>query len=232
MMTQRHGETWSKAVWVPVRQQLLSGDLAVPSDPQGIVLFAHGSGSSRHSPRNQFVARGLEARGFATLLIDLLTHDEGEADERTAHLRFDIELLAGRLITIIDWVEQQPALATLPVGLVGASTGGGAALVAAARRSRRVAAVVCRGGRPDLAGAALPHVIAPTLLIVGGFDEKVIESNREAMARMPGEVVLDIVPGATHLFEEAGALERVATAAGDWFDRFLVHARMPPLVHP
>jgi putative phosphoribosyl transferase len=229
-MTERpFGEAWSTEIRVPVDSRELVGDLGMPSDPRALVLFAHGSGSSRQSPRNHFVARSLEERGLSTLLIDLLTAAEEAQDEQDRQLRFDIELLAGRLVTIIDWIEQQPALAKMPVGLFGASTGGGAALVAAARRPRRVAAVVSRGGRPDLAGAALPQVIAPTLLIVGERDRDVLALNREAMAKMTGEVVLDIIPGATHLFEEAGTLERVATGAGDWFERFLTHARMPHL---
>ena len=155
------------------------------------------------------------------MLIDLLTEDEESVDERTAHLRFDIEMLAGRLVAIVDWLRKRRDTASLPIGLFGASTGGGAALVAAAARPHEIAAVVSRGGRPDLAASALPRVTTPTLLIVGGLDAPVIQMNREAMAQMPGEVVLDIVPGATHLFEEPGALERVATLAGNWFSRNL-----------
>lgn len=204
---------------VPVGKDSLDGDLGSPPDAKGLVLFAHGSGSSRHSPRNQYVARVLQQRGFATLLIDLLTEEEETVDERTAHLRFDIQMLSGRLVAIVDWLRRRPESAALPFGLFGASTGGGAALVAAAERPKDIAAVVSRGGRPDLAGAALPHVVAPTLLIVGGRDVAVIEMNREAMARMPGEVVLEIVPGATHLFEERGALESVAALAAGWFER-------------
>jgi pimeloyl-ACP methyl ester carboxylesterase len=181
------------------------------------VLFAHGSGSSRHSPRNQFVARVLQRRGLATLLIDLLTPAEEVLDRRTSHLRFDIPLLASRLVAIIDWLHVESAAQSLSIGLFGASTGGAAALVAAAQRPFEVSAVVSRGGRPDLAAASLPRVTAPTLLIVGEFDETVIALNQAARARMRGEASLQIVPGATHLFEEPGALARVAELAGDWF---------------
>jgi putative phosphoribosyl transferase len=209
---------------VPVGGHLLWGDYGRPAGsapPQGLVLFAHGSGSSRHSPRNQHVARTLEQHGLATLLIDLLTREEEQIDQHTAHLRFDIPLLAGRLGGIVEWLKQQPETSALPIGLFGASTGGGAALFTAASHPDHVAAVVSRGGRPDLAGDALPHVTAPTLLIVGGHDERVVEMNRDAMARMRGKVSLEIVPGATHLFEEPGALDRVANLAADWFVRYL-----------
>jgi dienelactone hydrolase len=229
MTTYAPADLWSGPVRVPFDHDALVGDLVMPGDPRGLVVFAHGSGSSRNSPRNQAVAAVLHGRGFATLLIDLLTPSEEALDDRTAQHRFDIPLLADRLVAILDWVEKQPAITGLPVGLFGASTGGGAALVAAARRPLRVAAVVSRGGRPDLAGAALAQVKAPTLLLVGGHDDVVIEVNREAMARMSGTVVLDVVPGATHLFGEPGALERVAEAAGDWFHRFLIGARV---AHP
>ena len=204
-----------------VRNLKLPGDLTLPAHPRGLVLFAHGSGSSRHSPRNQYVAATLQGRGFATLLVDLLTSNEELIDERTAQFRFDIELLAERLVTIIDWLRGRPDTAALSIGLFGASTGGGAAIVAAANRPDTVAAVVSRGGRPDLAEAALLRVSAPTLLIVGGLDPLVIQMNRDAMAQMPGDVRLDIVPGATHLFAEPGALERVAALAADWFSRYL-----------
>jgi dienelactone hydrolase len=196
----------------------------MPVRPHGLVLFAHGSGSSRHSRRNQYVARALERRGLATLLIDLLTADEEAIDEQTAEYRFDIDMLAERLVAIVDWLRRQAATKSLPIGLFGASTGGGAALVAAGARPREIAAVVSRGGRPDLAAAALPRVTSPTLLIVGGLDTDVIEMNRDARRQMRGEVVLEIVPGATHLFEEPGALERVAELAGDWFTQ-----HMPPV---
>jgi len=209
------------SVEVPIGDQTLPGDLGIPADAHGIVLFAHGSGSSRHSPRNQHVARALERRDLATLLIDLLTPAEEVVDDRTAEYRFDIEMLAKRLVVIIDWLRQRKETASLPIGLFGASTGGGAALMAAAERPQEVAAVVSRGGRPDLAGAALAKVATPTLLIVGGHDAPVIQMNRDAMGQMRAEVKLEIVPGATHLFEEPGTLERVAELAGNWFARYL-----------
>lgn len=213
-------------VRIDVGDVLLDADLGVPPDPVGIIVFAHGSGSSRHSPRNRAVARRLEQAGFVTVLADLLTVEEEEVDRRTAELRFDIELLAGRVVAIVDWLATQPAYAALPVGLFGASTGGGAALVAAAARPGRVSAVVSRGGRPDLADAALAAVRSPTLLLVGGDDESVIELNQAAMRRMTGVVSLVIVPGASHLFEEPGTLERVADEAAAWFTRHVV-AVMP-----
>ena len=199
----------------------LEGDLVVPEGATGVVLFAHGSGSSRFSSRNRFVAEQLRAGNLGTLLIDLLTRAEEAVDMRTAHLRFDIDLLAGRLVDAIAWLSQQDATRDLRVGMFGASTGGGAALVAAARVPERVAAVVSRGGRPDLAGPALPRVKAPTLLIVGGDDVPVIGMNREAYDRMTCERRMEIVPGASHLFEEPGTLERVAELARDWFTRYL-----------
>jgi dienelactone hydrolase len=189
------------------------------------VVFAHGSGSSRHSPRNRFVAEQLRESGLGTLLVDLLTVEEEATDERTGHLRFDIGLLADRLVHAIGWLGAQPETGGLPVGLFGASTGGGAALRAAAARPEWVDAVVSRGGRPDLAGSALPLVEAPTLLVVGERDEQVIELNERAMARMHAPTRLEVVPRATHLFEEAGALERVAELARDWFVHHLVAAR-------
>jgi putative phosphoribosyl transferase len=206
---------------------VLEGGLAVPDGARGVVLFAHGSGSSRHSPRNRFVAEALREGALATLLLDLLTPEEEAADARTRQLRFAIALLAERLVGAIDWLAQQPASRGLPVGLFGASTGGGAALVAAAERPDAVGAVVSRGGRPDLAGDALPLVRAPSLLIVGGDDEAVLGLNRRAMARMSAPVTLEIVPGATHLFEEPGTLEQVARLARDWFVRYLVPATEP-----
>ena len=205
----------------------LAGDLATPAHPCGLVLFAHGSGSSRFSTRNRAVARRLQEGGLATLLFDLLTEDEEAIDARTAQLRFDIPLLAGRLVGALDWLANQPALAALGVGLFGASTGAAAALIAAARRPDRVGAVVSRGGRPDLAGAALAQVSAPTLLIVGGDDREVLALNEEALAELNCEKTLQIVPGATHLFEEPGALEQVAQLAGDWFLRHLRPAAAP-----
>ncbi len=205
------------SIHVPVGRYHLEGDLVIPAAAVGLVLFAHGSGSSRHSPRNQFVARALERRGLATLLIDLLTPSEEEVDDRTAQYRFDLPMLAERLVNIVDWLRQQPDTKPLPIGLFGASTGGGAALMAAAVRPDDVAAVVSRGGRPDLAGQALRRVGAPTLLIVGGLDTPVIQMNRDAMDEMGPDVVLEIVPGATHLFEEPGTLARVAELAAEWF---------------
>jgi len=186
------------------------------------VLFAHGSGSSRHSPRNRYVARALNEAKLATLLIDLLTVDEEVVDMRTAQFRFDIELLAERLVDATNWVAQFPDTMHLQIGYFGASTGAAGALVAAAVRSDLVGAVVSRGGRPDLAGAALPHVRAPTLLIVGGNDGQVIELNRTALAQLRCEKRLVIVPGASHLFEEPGALDEVARLARDWFERHLI----------
>jgi dienelactone hydrolase len=206
-----------RTVSIPAGELSLEGTLGLPERARGIVLFAHGSGSSRFSPRNRFVARTLRDGGLGTLLLDLLSLSEEEIDEITRHHRFDIPMLAQRLVVAIDWLAAQSSTSTLPVGLFGASTGGGAALVAAAERPRRVAAVVSRGGRPDLAADALPHVQAPTLLIVGGRDEPVIAMNQEARARMRARVELTIVPGATHLFEERGALDQVAAAARDWF---------------
>ncbi len=221
MAREKGGGTTQLSVGVPIGKQALAGDLCLPPEALGIVVFAHGSGSSRHSPRNQYVARTLEQRNLATLLIDLLTPQEEVIDDRTAQYRFDIPMLADRLVAIIDWLRRKSETAELPIGVFGASTGGGAALLAAAARPNDVAAVVSRGGRPDLAGAALSSVTAPTLLIVGGLDTAVIQMNRDAMAQMPGEVALEIVAGATHLFEETGALDQVADRAGEWFVRHL-----------
>ena len=197
----------------------LEGNLIVPRGATGLVLFAHGSGSSRFSSRNRHVAEALRKRGLGTLLIDLLTHDEELVDTRTAHLRFDIELLADRLVGTTDWLAREKP--DLKIGLFGASTGGGAALVAAARVPDRIHAVVSRGGRPDLAGKSLPLVKAPTLLIVGGDDVPVIGMNQEAHDQMSCIRRMEIVPRATHLFEEPGALEEVARLAGDWFVKYL-----------
>ena len=199
----------------------LEGNLTLPENARGVVLFAHGSGSSRFSPRNRYVARVLNEAGLATLLIDLLAPDEEAVDALTGHLRFDIGMLAERLVGATEWLLQHPGTGHLDIGYFGASTGAGAALVAAAERPDAVGAVVSRGGRPDLAGPALHGVKAPTLLIVGGNDAPVIDMNREAMAQMRAETKLDIVPGATHLFEEPGALEEVARLARDWFLRHL-----------
>lgn len=199
----------------------LEGNLILPKGARGVVLFAHGSGSSRFSSRNRYVAEQLRAGGLGTLLIDLLTREEEHIDMRTGHLRFDIQLLADRLVGATEWLEQNDETRNLKVGLFGASTGGGAALVAAAELPDRIAAVVSRGGRPDLAGAALPRVKAPTLLIVGGDDLPVIGMNREAYDQMTAERRLEIIPGASHLFEEPGTLEQVARLARDWFQRYL-----------
>jgi putative phosphoribosyl transferase len=214
-------ERAAREVEVRTGDAVLAGTLVVPPQPRGVVLFAHGSGSSRHSARNRFVAEELQRGGLATLLIDLLTGEEEAVDIRTRHLRFDIDLLARRLAGAVEWLGSEPETADLRVGLFGASTGGGAALVAAAERPDAVAAVVSRGGRPDLAGEALPRVRTPTLLIVGGDDTPVIGMNREAMAQMRASVELKIVPGASHLFEEPGTLEAVAELARDWFLRHL-----------
>jgi putative phosphoribosyl transferase len=193
------------------------GDLALPANAYGLVVFAHGSGSGRHSPRNRSVAAGLRERGLGTLLLDLLTREEEAVDVRTGRLRFDIDLLAGRLLAAAEWLVDQPATAGLPIGYFGASTGAAAALVAAARRPEGVGAVVSRGGRPDLAFEDLPRVQAPTLLIVGGLDDVVIELNRKAYDLLRVERRLVIIPGAGHLFTEPGALEEVTRLAGDWF---------------
>jgi dienelactone hydrolase len=202
----------------------LEGNLDLPPNAQGIVLFAHGSGSSRHSPRNQFVAQVLQRSGLATLLLDLLTSDEEVIDEQTRHLRFDIQLLAERLVSAVDWLAKESTTRTLNIGCFGASTGAAAALIAAAERPLQVHAVVSRGGRPDLAGGALARVQAPTLFIVGGSDHVVEQLNREALSQLHAPHRLEIIPGATHLFEEKGALERVAALAADWFLRHLARA--------
>lgn|SRR5581483_4229332 len=199
----------------------LSGDLVIPEQAAGVVVFAHGSGSSRHSPRNRYVAEVMQKGGFATLLMDLLTPSEEEIDIRTRHLRFDISLLAHRLLDATDWLSREPVTRALRIGYFGASTGGGAALAAAAERPSVIHAIVSRGGRPDLAGSALPRVQAPTLLIIGGNDHAVIELNEQALEKLRCKKQISIVPGATHLFEEPGALERVAELALDWFRRHL-----------
>lgn len=203
----------------------IEGDLRLPPSSMGLVVFAHGSGSSRHSPRNRAVARSLERAGFATLLFDLLTPAEEEVDLRTRHLRFDIGLLAERVLAAGDDLAGRPETRELPVGLFGASTGAAAALVAEAERPGLAAAIVSRGGRPDLAGAALSSVRAPTLLIVGGHDEVVLGMNREAAARMTCVHEIAIVPGATHLFEEPGTLDQVVRLATAWFLRYLPAGR-------
>ena len=211
----------TQPVTIPVCGVELAGDLAIPESPAGIVVFAHGSGSGRTSGRNRFVAQRLNTAGLATLLFDLLTTEEEVIDERTRELRFDIALLAGRLTGVVDWVGARHDLQRFPIGLFGASTGAAAALIAAANRPRPVRAVVSRGGRPDLSGDALPRVRAPTLLIVGGHDTEVIRLNQGAAEAMSCERQIVIVPGATHLFEEPGALERVADLAADWFTQRL-----------
>jgi pimeloyl-ACP methyl ester carboxylesterase len=198
----------------------LDADVTVPPDAWGVVAFAHGSGSSRHSPRNREVAASLARSGFATVLADLLTPDEERADRRTGHLRFDIDLLAARTVAVVDWVAAQPALSPLPVGLFGASTGAAAALLAAVERPDRVMAVVSRGGRPDLVSPpVLGRVQCPTLLIVGGRDTEVLRLNRQAAAALGATAELVVVEGASHLFEEPGALKEVARLADDWFTR-------------
>jgi dienelactone hydrolase len=214
-----------RAVEIEADGVRLAGDLAVPPAACGIVVFAHGSGSGRFSPRNRAVAGVLVHAGLATLLMDLLTREEEAVDLRTRHLRFDVGLLARRVVASIDWLAAEPSAKDLPVGCFGASTGAAAALIAAAERPERVGAVVSRGGRPDLAGEALSRVHAPTLLIVGGNDPEVLRLNLQALAMLAGEGRIEVVPGATHLFEEPGALERVAALASDWFLRHL--ARTP-----
>jgi pimeloyl-ACP methyl ester carboxylesterase len=209
----------SQAVSIPADGSAIAGDLVLPPRSETVVLFAHGSGSSRHSPRNRAVAEALQESGLGTLLMDLLTPEEERLDLVTAQHRFDIGLLGRRLVSAMDWLGEQPATADLPLGLFGASTGAAAALVAAAERPGRVRSVVSRGGRPDLAGDALGRVRAPVLLIVGGDDTTVLGMNREAAGLLRVSHRVHVVPGATHLFEEPGALEEVAEAARAWFLR-------------
>ncbi|MER7395114.1 dienelactone hydrolase family protein [Streptomyces sp. NPDC000151] len=209
--------TFEESVSVPAGGVALTGDLRVPEPAHGVVVFAHGSGSSRHSPRNRGVAAYLEASGLATLLMDLLTEEEDRVDEVTREHRFDIPLLGERVVAAVDWLGTHPATERLRPHLFGASTGSAAALVAAAARPERVASVVSRGGRPDLAGDALKQVRAPVLLIVGGHDEPVLDLNRQAAAELSAPSHTHVVPGATHLFPESGALDQVAIAARDWF---------------
>jgi dienelactone hydrolase len=223
-MTDETATLQQRAVEIPADGVRLAGDLVVPPAARGIVVFAHGSGSGRFSPRNRAVAGVLVRAGLATLLMDLLTPEEEAVDLRTRHLRFDIALLARRVIASIDWLVADATAQDLPVGCFGASTGAAAALIAAAERPERVGAVVSRGGRPDLAGEALRRVYAPTLLIVGGNDPEVLRLNKQALAALGGEARLEVVPGATHLFEEPGALERVAALARDWFLEHLARA--------
>ncbi len=220
------GSGHETTVVVATDRVALEGTLAIPADATGVVLFAHGSGSGRHSPRNRFVAAELRRARLATLLIDLLSGEEEALDARTAVLRFDIGLLARRLVAATDWLGGHEPTRGLPLGYFGASTGAAAALVAAAEHHDVVGAVVSRGGRPDLAGRALGHVRAPTLLIVGAEDHAVLPLNRDALALLQVEKALEIVPGATHLFEEPGALERVAELARDWLARHLRRAQV------
>jgi dienelactone hydrolase len=204
---------------------LIDGDLTIPQRAVGLVVFAHGSGSSRFSRRNRTVAETLEDGGFTTLLLDLLTREEEAIDLRTREFRFDIDRLGHRVVSAIDWAGGEPDISKLPIACFGASTGAAAALIASAERPGMVRAVISRGGRPDLAGDALPHVQAPTLLIVGGADRAVIDLNRAAMQRMRTHVELETVPGATHLFEEPGTLEQVSRLALAWCRRYLSRAR-------
>jgi pimeloyl-ACP methyl ester carboxylesterase len=213
--------TTPRPIRLDVAGVALNGDLSLPADADGLIVFAHGSGSSRHSSRNRAVADVLQHARHGTLLLDLLTDQEAVLDSKTAELRFDIPLLADRVIAAIDWAQIHPQTASLPLGLFGASTGAAAALIAAAKRPSHIRAVVSRGGRPDLADASLAVVTAPSLLIVGGRDDVVIELNRQAFERLKAPKALEIVPGATHLFEEAGALDQVARLARDWFVRYL-----------
>ncbi|NMH97066.1 alpha/beta family hydrolase [Pseudonocardia acidicola] len=211
-----------RSLQIPAAGVVLEADLGVPQEPaRGAVLFAHGSGSGRHSPRNRYVADELNRAGLATVLADLLTAQEEQIDLRTAELRFDIDLLAVRVTALADWIAHSEPAAGLGIGLFGASTGAAAALIAAANRPNTVQAVVSRGGRPDLADTHLPEVHQPTLLIVGERDPVVIELNRRAMRKLGGRTRLAVIPGATHLFEEPGALEQVARLARDWFLRHL-----------
>ena len=209
------------AVQIHAGPALIEGDLTIPVKAAGLVVFSHGSGSSRFSRRNRSVAQVLQGGGYATLLLDLLTRQEEVIDEQTREYRFDVDRLGHRVVAAIDWTSSDPTVARLPVACFGASTGAAAALIAAAERPESVRAVISRGGRPDLAGDALPKVQAPTLLIVGGDDEPVIELNRAAMRRMRAPVQLEIVPGATHLFEEPGALELVSKLALKWCTKYL-----------
>ena len=214
-------QPWTGDVRISAARLQLDGSLGIPEHARGLVLFAHGSGSSRHSPRNRRVADTLQRAAVATLLFDLLTKDEESADELTGHLRFDIDLLASRLRVATDWANQSEHTAGLRIGYFGSSTGAAAALVAAAEEGNDIGAVVSRGGRPDLAGDALPRVRAPTLLIVGGEDGPVIPLNEEALAQLRCEKRLEIVPDATHLFQEPGTLDQVADLAAHWFAEHL-----------
>ncbi|HEU4722691.1 MAG TPA: hypothetical protein VFS59_15130 [Gemmatimonadaceae bacterium] len=219
-----------RALTIPIGARSLQADLVVPTGARGIVMFAHGSGSSRKSPRNRAVASALRHAHFATLLLDLLTLEEELVDVETRHLRFDIPLLATRLEAAAVWIAQDPRTRALPIGFFGASTGAAAALAAAARLGSTVHAIVSRGGRPDLAGHALEEVKAPTLLIVGGYDEPVLDLNRDALARLRCVKAMKIVPRASHLFEERGAMEQVTQMACAWFDQYLARHE-PGIAH-
>jgi putative phosphoribosyl transferase len=219
-----HDTGTERPVRIPVTGAMLDGDLAIPTGAYGLVAFAHGSGSSRKSPRNRYVAEVLRGAGLATLLMDLLTPAEEREDQWTGHLRFDIRLLASRLIGATDWLAQEPETRELRLGYFGASTGAAAALVAAGERPDAVGAVVSRGGRPDLAGPALGRVRAPTLLIVGSLDTQVLALNRAALRDLAGVAQLEVVQGASHLFEEPGTLAQVASLATQWFSRHLAPA--------
>lgn len=210
-----------QAIKIPVGNIEVEGSMFLPREAGCLIVFAHGSGSSRFSPRNQYVAKEFNKAGMATLLFDLLTPGEEEEDELTGQYRFNISLLSQRLVSVTDWLQNDPQTTDLKLGYFGASTGAAAALIAAAKLTRLVSAVVSRGGRPDLAGEYLPDVKAPTLLLVGGDDEEVIELNRQAQSQMTNTNKLVIIPGATHLFEEPGKLEEVAHFAADWFNRYL-----------
>jgi putative phosphoribosyl transferase len=223
------GSDLESSVRIPAAGVVLDGDLVVPAGAAGVVVFAHGSGSSRHSPRNRIVAARLQAAGYATLLMDLLTPEEDEVDSRTRKFRFDIPRLASRLTGVVRWLKERPDGRQLPVALFGASTGAAAALIAAADVEDHVRLVISRGGRPDLAGAALEQVRTPTLLIVGGRDVEVLALNKAAAARLSGPVEIAVVPGATHLFEEPGTLERVVDLALDALTR---HLGRPPSAQP
>lgn len=215
-------ERSQREVWIPIGSDRLIGDLAIPDDPRGVVVFAHGSGSGRQSPRNRFVGLALERAGIATLLLDLLTPSEAEEDEVTRRFRFDIPLLADRLVASIDWGEEEGRLRRLPLGLYGASTGGAAALIAAASRTEPVRALVLRGARSDLADDYAARVTAPTLFVVGERDPAILEANRATARRLRGAHQLAVIPGATHLFEEAGALEAVTEKTVSWFREHLI----------
>ena len=216
-----HGIAAGESIVIPVAEGRIAADLRVPARAGGLIIFAHGSGSSRFSSRNRAVAESLEAIGFGTLLLDLLTPEEEAVDVHTREYRFDIDRLGRRMVLATDWARSREDLRRLPIGSFGASTGAAAALIGAAERPAETRAVVSRGGRPDLAGRVLPKVKAPTLLIVGGDDMPVIDMNREAMRQMSAPVELEIIPGATHLFEEPGTLEQVMSLAATWFRRHL-----------